>query len=196
MQGKAFEQSSNPRLVAYKGKRFSVDEIKLSMSRLKEASTGYYSENSKKYFRTASIDKFIYNPYSDTSTFIEFLENPPKQAASTVRLIDDPNPTLTNNIRKFYFGKTAAGKERELANLDENSFRACVARCESGYDELKPKLHGVFSAEQLLDLVKEAVWEKCGESARKLKPYMFSTDLFWNEFFPSWLIDQGVMDEE
>ena len=197
LQGIAFETTSNDRLKNYQSRKFTVDEIKLCFNRLKEASqTEYYSSNRRRYFTTISIDKFIYNPFSDTSLFVEFFENPPKKPRDMVSLIDDSNPILTNNIRKFYFGKTAAGKERELANLDENSFRACVARCESGYDELKPKLHGVFSAEQLLDLVKEAVWEKCGESARKLKPYMFSTDLFWNEFFPSWLIDQGVMDEE
>ncbi len=190
-----FFKDMNGRYAKYDGKKFSIDEIKWTLDRIKQAGHPDYYPKIKRSLK-APFNLLVYNPRTTNkefeSNFLHYFENEPQHYGNGVSLADDPDKDLTDTFRYYYRDKVLSGNKQSFNNVEENHFRKGTQQAQKFFNFNRSRLL-VQSKSTYVNSLKEAFGAL---DKTRFYPSTFSSDDIWERHIPTYLKKYGYMNPE
>ncbi len=197
LRGNSFK-GMNGRYAKYDGKKFSVDEIKWVLDRIKQAGHPDYYPKTKRSLK-APFNLLVYNPRTTNkefeSNFIHYFENEPKHYGNGVSLIDDPQPDITQTYRTFYTQNVIGGIKYEFNNVEENKLREGAKKNIEFLKENRSNMEisGIDNYVSFTRHVIKAIKTYYDDRGGMIEIGTFSSPRTWKKIVPDYLIKQGIL---
>ena len=179
-------------------KKFSVDDIKLGITKLNMMAFDDLYEPSKpaakQYLQKLSLVNFIDNKFStngDRSLFLKYKDSEPRPIRN---LIKDEYPVDTNTFKIVFAEKFLRGKQRQWSPHEENCFRLAAIKM---HDFMK--VNGKYCDGWLMQTTRKIALELCEalkeNTSTTITPGFLSSDRTWDYKFPQYLERVAIMHD-
>ncbi len=181
------------------GEPYGKQQILDSIKNFSLASHNYdYAPVKKDYLTTLYLHQFLHNPFSNngnSSLFKQYLE-PPELLKQTAKLIPAKNPTLVNNLKKWYIDNILGTSKVEFSSFDENNFTTCGNRIIDFYQANRQNLKLGIVSNGVFDLAKhlcEALKADAKNDLSVIEPSWFKSDRTFSIRLPKYLNSRGML---
>lgn len=188
-EGHFFDLDNNG-LLKYARRKFTLDDIKLSLQNFSTAcKSPSHHPIDKSIFKKMNFADWIYNPYSPykcKSLFIKYLEPPKRiQAKSNVKCHSDP---MLKAFKRHY------DKDLTAADLDQTK-KALNKLLDIWKKIPKQFTHTTLPSNLNQQTMVKLLLTFCEETLDYFSIRLFSQDWFWTNF-NRYLIEQGYLEGE
>lgn len=210
LNGKFFDEDDED-FAEYYGKKFTIDEISLSMRNFSVAATNFNFEPTgdyKTYLRKKiNLKTFLYNNYSsgkERSLFIKYFNSSPTLLKDSQKLVEDLDPETTVILKHLYEKKITKIKPLKYDSRDENNFKKTSNNLKLFYESNKNIVASEFNLlgndigtkRKRADYLFEAIIASIGDNS-ELKMLITTSwlcsDKTFNERLPKYLNEQGII---